>query len=87
MSHSDMYQTGITRLQAIRDIRSYMGIQNHFAGNQLMDGRTVTYSIIVRKNGDRAEALIDCAIMRKTMKVPNLTAKQVLAYIRRWYPR
>lgn len=78
----------LTRLQAIQDIRCGRGIQLTFTNEDVI-GKKNTYNLIIRRSplkGGSAQALIDCRVMRRSYYI-TLTAKQVLAYIRRHYPR
>lgn len=76
----------LSRLEAIQDIRLGRGICLPFTGQKLADGRTHTFRVILRRSFRGAEAAIDCMTMRQTYYI-NLTPKQVLAFIRRHYPR
>ncbi len=77
----------LTRLEAIQDINLGRGIQLRFVGHEHADGRRSTFNVILRRNGrGGCEAVIDCRIMRRCYIV-QLTAKQVLSYIRLHYPR
>lgn len=78
----------LTRLEAIQDIRLGRGIQLPFQGAPIGDGsgRCGTFSVIIRRDRKGGcDALIDCKVMRRTYII-KLTAKQVLAYIKRHYP-
>lgn len=73
----------MTRLDAIRDIRLGRGIQLTHVG------RFTTFRVIIRRSpikGGSPQAIFDCCKARRSYYI-NITPKQVLAYIRRHYPR
>lgn len=73
----------MNRLDAIRDVRNGMGISRRFFG------RFTTFSVIIRRDPEkkgRAKAILECPVMRKTYEI-KLSTRQVLTYIRLWYPR
>lgn len=78
----------LTRREAIEDINLGRGIQLRFVGQNLGDGRTVTFNIILRRNRrGGCEAVIDCNIMRRCYVISHVSGRQVLAFIRRHYPK
>lgn len=78
----------LSRLEAIQDIRLGRGIQLSFTGAPIGDGsgRCGKFNVIIRRDPKGGcKALIDCKVMRRTYTI-NLTARQVLSYIKRHYP-
>ena len=77
----------LTRLEAIQDIRLGRGIQLSFVGQVMPDGSSHRFNVILRRDRKGGcNALIDCQVMKKTYKV-QLTAQQVLSYIKLHYAR
>ena len=71
----------MTRLEAIRDIRSGWFLKKSFIGHKVKGKRAHNYTITIQG----LTAWIDCKVMKKEYVI-RLSPKQLLSYIKLHYP-